>query len=42
MEARGKKFIPSEIKGKKKLTKDQLAKMILKWDADNPPKPADP
>ena len=37
MEARGKKFIPSEVKGKKKLTKDQLAKMILKWDADNPP-----
>ena len=42
MEARGKKFIPSEVKGKKKLTKDQLAKMILKWDADNPPKAADP
>ena len=37
MEARGKKFNPSEVKGKKKLTKDQLAKMILKWDADNPP-----
>ena len=42
MEARGKKFIPSEIKGKKKLTKDQLKKMILEWDANNPPKPADP
>ena len=37
MQLRGKIFIPSEIKGKKKLTKDQLAKMILEWDANNPP-----
>ena len=42
MEARGKKFIPSEVKGKKKPTKEQLSKMILEWDAKNPPKPADP
>ena len=41
MQLRGKIFIPSEVKGKKKLTKDQLAKMILEWDANNPPKATD-
>ena len=37
MELRGKKFLPAEVKGKNKLTKNQLAEMILDWDAKNPP-----
>ena len=40
MQARGKKFLASELKGKTKLTKNQLAEMILKWDAENAAKPA--
>ena len=37
MQLRGKKFLPTELKGKSKLTKNQLAEMILDWDAKNPP-----
>ena len=40
MQARGKKFLATELKGKGKLTKNQLAEMILKWDAENAGKPA--
>ena len=37
MQLRGKKFLPTELKGKNKLTKNQLAEMILEWDSKNPP-----